>query len=157
MTGIDIVVNKINFENVAVGDKMPELSKGPLDLIQLVKYAGASLDFNPLHYDPKVGKAAGTGIIAQGMLIMGFAGQAITDWIPKKYLKTFSVRFVGMTKIGDIVSVIGKVIDKKDEKGETRITCNLLVKNQRDENLLTGSFEAVLPSKAKGQMYTPNK
>ena len=63
------------FEDVLVGDEIPQLVKSPIKHLQLVRYAGASGDFNPLHTDPSVGEAIGTGgIIAHGMLIMGFVG-----------------------------------------------------------------------------------
>ncbi len=133
---------EIYLEDVQVGDAMPALVKAPVDLVQLVKYAGASGDFNPLHFDPEYGKAVGLGSnIAHGMLIMGFVGQAITNWIPKKFVKKFGVRFAGQTLPGDIVTVTGVV---KDKTGN-RIVCNLEARNQNGNLLVVGSFEADLP------------
>jgi acyl dehydratase len=100
---------EIRYDDLTVGSEMPILVKAPVDKMQLVKYSGASGDFNPLHTDPEVGKAVGIGQIAHGMLIMGFVGQAITDWVPKKFLKKLSVRFAGMTRPGDVVTVNGNV------------------------------------------------
>ena len=134
---------EIKFEDIAVGSEIPTLVKKPVEKIQLVKYSGASGDFNPLHTIPEVGEAVGIGQIAHGMLIMGFVGQAITDFVPKKYLKKFSVRFVGMTKPGDTVTVTGKVREKAAEG--RKITCDVQAKNQKDQVLLAGFFEAVLP------------
>lgn len=134
---------EIKFEDVVVGSEIPKLVKKPVEKIQLVKYSGASGDFNPLHTIPEVGESVGIGQIAHGMLIMGFVGQAITDWVPKKYLKIFSVRFVGMTKPGDVVTVTGKVREKAAEG--RKITCDVQAKNQKDQVLLAGFFEAVLP------------
>lgn len=84
----------------------------------------------------------GIGQIAHGMLIMGFVGQAITDWVPKKCLKKFSVRFAGMTRPGDTVTVTGKVREKADGN---KIVCDVQAKNQKEEVLVAGFFEAVLP------------
>jgi acyl dehydratase len=136
---------EIGFEDLQVGSEMPKIVKAPVDQIQLVKYAGASGDFNPLHTDPEAGKAAGIGQIAHGMLIMGFVGQAITDWIPKKYLKKLSVRFAGMTRPGDVVTVSGNVREKISDGGLKKIVCDMQAKNQKDEVLITGFFEAVFP------------
>jgi acyl dehydratase len=134
------------FEDLHVGDTMPALVKDPVSNVQLVKYAGASGDFNPLHTDPEVGKAAGIGgTIAHGMLIMGFVGQAITDWIPKKYLRKFGVRFVGMTRPGDVVTITGKVVEKKEDSAEKKIICEVTAKNQKNALLVAGTFEASLP------------
>jgi acyl dehydratase len=71
-----------NAEDVNIGDDIPALSTKPITHLQLVCYAGASGDFNPLHTDPKVGEMIGTGgIIAHGMLIMGFVGQMVSDYV----------------------------------------------------------------------------
>jgi acyl dehydratase len=136
---------EIRFEDLDVGMEMPVLVKAPVDKVQLVKYSGASGDFNPLHTDPEVGKAVGIGQIAHGMLIMGFVGQAITDWIPKKFLKKLSVRFAGMTRPGDVVSVAGKIREKAAESGVKKIVCDVQARNQKDEVLISGFFEAVWP------------
>jgi len=133
------------FDNLMVGGEMHKLVKAPVTHKQLVKYSGASGDFNPIHTDPEVGRAAGTGLIAHGMLIMGFAGQAITDWLPKKYLRKFSVRFVGMARPGDVVTVTGKVKEKIRVPSQ-RILCEITAKNQKDEVLVTGVFEAEFPN-----------
>ncbi len=131
-------------DEIHVGDVMPVLVKAPIDKVQLVKYAGASGDFNPLHFDPEFAKAVGVGdVIAQGMLIMGFVGQAMTNWIPKKYIRKFGVRFAGMTRLGDVVTVTGAV----KEKTGKRIVCDLEAKNQNGALLVVGSFEAELPGR----------
>jgi acyl dehydratase len=136
---------EIRYDDLNVGSEMSILVKAPVDKVQLVKYSGASGDFNPLHTDPEVGKAVGIGQIAHGMLIMGFVGQAITDWVPKKFLKKLSVRFAGMTRPGDVVTVTGKVKEKVAEGGLKKIVCDVQAKNQKEEVLVTGFFEAVLP------------
>ena len=136
---------EIYFEDIKVGNAMPPLVKNSVEKVQLVKYAGASGDFNALHTDPEVGKAVGIGgVIAHGMLVMGFVGQAITDWIPKRYLRKFGVRFSGMTRPGDVVTVTGVVKEKKEGK---RIICDVEAKNQQGILLVSGSFEAELPGR----------
>jgi acyl dehydratase len=136
----------IYFEDVNIGDSIPTLVKEPVTKLQFVKYAGASGDFNPLHTDDDIGKMAGIGgVIAHGMLIMGFVGQAVTNWIPKKNLKKLNVRFAGMTKPGDTISVTGKVVDKNAENNI--ITCEVFAKDQNEQVKIQGSFEAKLPKK----------
>ncbi|MDH4011390.1 MAG: MaoC/PaaZ C-terminal domain-containing protein, partial [Desulfobacterales bacterium] len=72
----------VNFSDMQVGDMLPTFEKDPVTKTQLVRYAGASGDFNPLHTDDAVAQKAGLkGVIAQGPLIMGFVGQAITRWV----------------------------------------------------------------------------
>jgi len=136
---------EIRYDDLTVGSEISILVKAPVDKVQLVKYSGASGDFNPLHTDPEVGKAVGIGQIAHGMLIMGFVGQAITDWVPKKFLKKLSVRFAGMTRPGDVVTVTGKVREKVADGGLKKIICDVQARNQKEEVLISGFFEAVLP------------
>ncbi len=143
------MAREIYYEDVDVGDAMPELVKGPLQKHQHVMYAGASGDFNPLHTDDDFAKAVGMkdGVIAHGMLIMGIVGQAITGWIPKKNLKKFGVRFAGMTKPGNTITVTGAITGKRVEDGENIIACEVAAKDENGDVKITGHFEASLPKK----------
>src|SRR5579885_3239409 len=110
--------SKLYFEDVQVGDTIPKLITSPVTHLQLVRYAGASGDFNPLHTDPKIGEMIGTGgIIAHGMLIMGFVGQMLSDYVGPLALKKFGVRFKGMTHLGDDFSCTATTTEKYEENG----------------------------------------
>jgi len=142
------MAHEVYYEDINVGDEMPELVKGPLQKLQHVMYAGASGDFNPLHTDDDFAKAVGLdGVIVHGMLIMGFVGQAITQWIPRKYFKKFGVRFAGMTKPGNTITVKGNVVDKLVEGSENIIRCEVLAQDENGDIKITGHFEAALPLK----------
>lgn len=144
------MANNIYFDDVKIGDAIPALTKGPIAKLQHVMYAGASGDFNPLHTDDDFAKAVGMkgGVIAHGMLIMGFVGQAITTWVPRKSLRKFGVRFAGMTKPGNTITVSGKVIDKKQEAGENLVICEVVAQDETGDVKVTGSFSAALPLKS---------
>src|SRR5690348_18433182 len=113
---------KLYFEDVQVGDALPQLVKEPMTHLRLVRYAGASGDFNPLHTDPKVGESIGFGgIIAHGMLIMGFVGQLLSDFVGPTALRAFGVRFRGMTHLDDVITCTGTITEKYEAGGEGRI------------------------------------
>ena len=136
----------INLNEMEVGDMLPTFVKEPVTKIQLVRYAGASGDFNPLHTDDTVAQKAGLkGVIAQGLLIMGFVGQAITRWVSKRNLKRFQVRFKGMTFPGDTISVSATVTEKTAEGENLRIVCHAEAKDQKGEIKLSGQFEVLYP------------
>jgi len=136
----------VNFSEMEVGDMLPSVEKDPVTKTQLVRYAGASGDFNPLHTDDAVAQNAGLkGVIAQGPLIMGFVGQAISCWVPKRYLKRFQVRFKGMTFPGDTISVSATVAEKVAEGESLRILCHTEAKDQNGEIKLSGQFEVLAP------------
>ena len=140
---------KLYYEDVQVGDELPRLVKGPVTHLQLVRYAGASGDFNPLHTDPKVGEALGIGgIIAHGVLIMGFVGQLLSDYVGPTALRKFGVRFKGMTRIGDEISCTGTITEKYEADGEARIAGKVQAADQNGDVKVTGTFVAALPHRA---------
>ncbi len=137
----------ITYEDVSVGDELPELVKGPISEVQLVRYAGASGDFNPIHTVPRVAEEVGLdGVIAHGMLIMAFAGQMLTDWAGPGALRQFKVRFSGMTRPGETVVCRGRVTAVEEREGEGIVRGRLTVKGQADDSLkLKGDFSLALP------------
>jgi acyl dehydratase len=140
---------KVYYDDVQVGDTIPRLVKSPVTHLQLVRYAGASGDFNPLHTDPKFGELIGTGgIIAHGMLIMGFVGQMLSDYFGPTVLRKFDVRFKGMTHIDDVITCTGTITEKHEVDNEGRITGKVRATDQNGDVKITGTFVAVLPRRS---------
>ena len=147
----------VNYDDIEVGNNMPVYSSAPITRTHLVRYAGASGDFNPLHHDQTFIKMIGMeNIIAHGMLIMGIAGEAITSWIENKYLRKFNARFLSMTEPADLddmentkdratIIVSGKVVRKYEENGEKRIQCDIIAQDALGSKKLSGFFIAALP------------
>src|SRR2546428_6515574 len=104
---------KVAFEDVTVGDELPPLVKGPIEQIQLTRYAGASGDFNPIHQDEAFARAAGMGgVFAHGMLSMGFVAQAVTDWANAGTVRKLRVRFAALVRLNDDVTCRGSLLAK---------------------------------------------
>ena len=139
---------KIYFEDVEVGQAMPPLSKGPLEQIQLTRYAGASGDFNPIHQDDAFAKAAGMGgVFAHGMLSMGFVAQSVTDWVGVGTVKKISVRFAGLVRLGDVITCRGAVVAKRPAKNgheDNLVDLELIAENQKGEKVVTGKATVAL-------------
>src|SRR5437588_7829926 len=141
---------KLYYEDVQVGDTMSELVKPALSHIQLVRYAGASGDFNPLHTDPKFGEMMGTGgIIAHGMLIMGFVGQMLSDYVGPISLRKFGVRFKGMTRLDDVITCTGTITEKHEVDGEGSISGKVQATDQNGDLKVMGTFVATLPYRSE--------
>lgn len=137
---------KVYYEDVQVGDAIPKLTTSSVSHLQLVRYAGASGDFNPLHTDPKIGEMIGTGgIIAHGMLIMGFVGQMLSDYVGPTALRKFGVRFKGMTHLDDVITCTGTITEKYEVDGETRIAGKLQAADQNGDLKVSGTFVAAVP------------
>jgi acyl dehydratase len=128
-----------------VGDPLPSLAKPPITEVQLVRYSGASGDFNPIHTVHQAGVDAGNnGVIAHGMLIMGFAAQMITGWVRPEQVRKFGVRFTGISRPGDEITVTGRVVEKFEADGEQRVRCEIEAVDQAGQRKLKGEFVAAL-------------
>lgn len=121
-----------------VGYVFEPLQKEEVTHQQLVKYAGASGDFNQIHTVVPYAEEAGLGgVIAHGMLIMGFVGQAIGEWLSTDDLAKFSVRFRAMTKPGEKISVVGRIVDENED----RWICEAEAVNEGGEVKVKAFFE----------------
>ena len=143
-----MTANKLYFENVQEGDEMPRFEVKNLTRTDIVKYAGASGDFNPIHHDQTFAEAARyPTVFAHGMLNAGFVSKCLTDYVGRPGLKRFKVRFTSQVWPGDTITCGGKVTGKYQAEGENRIEGELFAKNQKGETIIQGSFVAALPSR----------
>lgn len=115
-----------NFRTVSVGDVVAEATF-PLTRDSLVRYAGASGDFNPIHYRDDVAASVGLpGVLAHGMLTMGLAVQPVVAWAgdPARIVD-YQVRFTRPVVVdpetGALVTVVAKVGRLDAEAGTARI------------------------------------
>ncbi len=117
---------RVRAADVAVGTELPERVY-TVTRADLVRYAGASGDFNPIHWSDRVATSVGLpGVIAHGMLTMGLAGRAVSDWAgDPAALAEYQVRFgrpvvVPDDDTGAEVTVRGRVAALLDE-GRVRV------------------------------------
>lgn len=138
----------VYFDDFSVGDEIPALTTEPISETQLVRYSGASGDFNPIHTVHHVAEKAGLGgVIAHGMLVMGLVGRAITDWVGVAPLRQFGVRFLDVTKPGQVITVTGKIVEKMEVEGEHRLRCEVFAADQAGNRKVKGSFVVALPTR----------
>ena len=139
---------KVYFEDVNVGDELPPLVKGPIQQIQLTRYAGASGDFNPIHQDPEFAKAAGMGgVFAHGMLSMGFVAQCVTDWAGAGRVRKVGVRFAALVRLNDTVTCRARVIATSQKDGLSLVELDVWAENQNGEKVVTGKATVTLPTR----------
>ena len=139
---------KVYFDDVKVGDELPPLVKGPIQQIQLTRYAGASGDFNPIHQDPEFAQAAGMGgVFAHGMLSMGFVAQAVTDWAGAGSVRKIGVRFADLVRLKDTVTCRGRVLATSQKNGLNLVELEIWAENQKGEKVVTGKATVALPSR----------
>ena len=113
-----VIHGRPTFAGLSVGDQLPAASY-PITRERLVRYAGASGDFNPIHWNPRVALEVGLpDVIAHGMLTMATACRAVTDWVgdPAAVIE-YSVRFTRTVAVPDdgigatveVTAVIGEL------------------------------------------------
>src|SRR5271169_1247814 len=108
---------QLYYEDVKEGDEGP-VKTHTLTRTDLVRYAGASGDFNPMHHDEVQAKAAGQpSVFGHGMFSMGFLGSAITDYVGVGNVVHYKVRFARQTWPDEELSTRIVVEGKRVEDG----------------------------------------
>ena len=101
---------------------------GPISRTDMVKYQGASGDFNPIHHDEEFAKSAGyPSVFSVGMLQAGILGTYATDWLGAANIRNFTVQFREQVWPGDHLVCTGKVAKKYEDGGERKVDIDLLV------------------------------
>ncbi len=110
------VPQTIAMGGVSPGMEFGEMVFGPLSRVDIVKYAGASGDFNPIHTDEGYARATGAPtVFAMGMLPAGYLAHAVSDWFGgSQNLRRFKVRFTTRVWPGDEIACTGRVVSIED-------------------------------------------
>jgi len=116
------VVAKVSYDDVEVGTELPAQTF-PVQRLNLVMYAGASGDFNPIHWNERFATSVGLpDVIAHGMFTMAEAGRVLTDWAgdPGAVVE-YGVRFTRPVVVPDDdtgarIEVTGTVTEKLEDR-----------------------------------------
>jgi acyl dehydratase len=133
-------------QQLSVGSSREAVVVDDLTRTQLVMYAGASGDYNPLHTDEVFAtQVAGfPGVFAHGMLTMALTGKALTDWVGDGRLRTFGVRFRGQVWPGDTLTATVTVRALDEVGGEPVADLDVVTTNQAGDVVLSGTASARL-------------
>lgn len=102
---------------IECGDELQSIKLPPVTRLDLIKYAGASGDYNPIHtIDEEATRAGLPGIIAHGMWTMGNVTKLFTPYLEEGFISSYLVRFKGMVFLGDVVTLHGNVQSRSDKK-----------------------------------------
>jgi acyl dehydratase len=127
------------------GDTLPPVVIENVTRTDLVRYAGASGDFNPIHHDETFARMAGQpSVFGHGMLTAAFVGQCVTNAVGAEHLRRFKVRFATRVWPGDTITCTGKVTRAYEADGERRIDGEVVATNQKGEVAVSGSFTAAV-------------
>jgi acyl dehydratase len=126
------------------GDTHQEVIVENLSRTQIVQYAGASGDYNPLHTDEIFAtKVAGyPTVFAHGMLSMGMTGKMLTNYFGDARLTKYGVRFVSQVWPGDTLTATATVEAIREENGQKLIDVAIVTTNQDGKAVIEGNATA---------------
>lgn len=128
-------------KDVEIGDALQVIQLEPVSRLDLIKYAGASGDFNPIHTIDEGAKNANLpGIIAHGMWTMGNLAKLFTPYLEEGYIETYSIRFRGMVFLGDVISLRAILTEKDEEK----LVYEVEAVNQEEKKVLAGKVDFLI-------------
>lgn len=120
------------------GDSLEEVTLAPVSRLDLIKYAGASGDFNPIHtIDEEAEKAGLPGIIAHGMWTMGNLAKLFTSYYEEGFMQDYTIRFKGMVFLNDVITLKAIV----EEVSEENMNFKVLAVNQNGNEVIKGNVQ----------------
>jgi len=135
----------INIAELSVGQDIGSRSIN-VTRTDLVKYAGASGDFNPLHYDDAFARSAGLpGVMAHGMFSAGLLGSFLASWIEDRQVRRFKLRFRAPVWPGDTVHARGSVTRIRQSGSTTVAELALALCRDDRSEVVTATAEVECP------------
>ena len=136
------------FEEIREGDEAPPVVVANITRTHIVKYSGASGDFNPIHHDELYAIRGGNDrVFAMGMMTAGFLSHLVTGWVGDGQLRKYKIRFTRQVWPGDTITCRGKITKKYTADGKNYIEAHVFAENQRGEKVITGAMAAEVPNK----------
>lgn len=136
------------YEDVNEGDEAP-VKAHTLSRTDLVRYAGASGDYNPMHHDEILATKAGQpSVFGHGMFSMGLLATAVTDYVGVDTLTHYQVRFSRQTWPGEELKTKIVVAAKREEAGRKLVDLEVSLANAEGEVKVVGQATAALPSRS---------
>jgi acyl dehydratase len=134
---------------VELGVEAPPREFGPLTRQMFVRYAGASGDLNPMHYDDELARSAGyPSVFGQGMLTASLLATFATDWLGAETIRRFAVRFREQVWPDDVLTCSGAVASIVPDGEGDRVTVDLAATRQAGGVAVTGTAEFLIPRNA---------
>lgn len=122
-------------ESLQIGESLADVQLEPVSRIDLIKYAGASGDYNPIHtIDEEAKKADLPGIIAHGMWTMGNLAKLFTPYYEEGFIQDYTIRFKGMVFLNDVITLKATL----QEKNTAGLKFAVKAENQHGKEAIKG-------------------
>ncbi len=140
---------KVNFDDISVGDEIPSWSR-ETGFMNWNRYAAVNDEFVPFHMDDEAGRRAKNeqGAFGMGNLRYAYIVNALRDWIgDEAEIREVGCQYRAINQKNDILTVVGKVTEKKVENGENLVLLETNVTNQEGDPTCPGHAVVVLPGR----------
>lgn len=125
-----------SLKELQCGEALETIQLPPVSRLDLIKYAGASGDFNPIHtIDEEATKAGLPGIIAHGMWTMGNLAKLFSSHYEEGFIQEYKIRFKGMVFLNDDITLNASLV----EANEGKLTFDVKAVNQENRDVIKGS------------------
>lgn len=134
----------LSASSLKVGDTHSEEVVDDLTRTQIVQYAGASGDYNPLHSDDlfTTEVAKYPSVFAHGMLTMGMTGKMLTNYVGDERLTEYGVRFTSQVFPGATLTATAEVAAIREEDGQHLVDLTVTTVDQEGTTVLSGTATA---------------
>lgn len=130
---------------VQVGAQLPSFTT-QVTRTDIVRYAGAGGDFNPIHHDEVYARSIGLpSVFAMGLLHGGYLVKVLSDWAGPASIRRYKIRFMSPVLPGDTLICEGVVVAVESLDSGVRVTCRLSVSKQDGERAIDGDADLDLP------------
>jgi acyl dehydratase len=138
------------YGDVEVGGHGAPWTLAEVTRTDLVRFAGASGDFNPIHFDEDFARAAGyPGVFGHGMFVAGLITRYLTEWLGIDTARSIKFRFRKQVWPGDSVTVTATIVSKDGSSGGAGILgCRFVASNQNGDALVEADAQVELPVSA---------
>jgi acyl dehydratase len=136
------------FEDVAVGNELPELVRGPLSTTHVMRWSAAIENWHRIHYDQPfaVGHDSLPALLINGSFKQHLLVQLVRGWLePSGWLAAIQMSFRGMDLVGDTLTASGRVSEVRAADSFGLVICEVAIGNQRGEEGTSGKATGVLP------------
>ena len=140
------------FEDVAVGEPLSSVVKGPMTTTHLVRWAAANGNYARIHWDlPFAQSEQGLpNVVVNGSLKNQYLGQLLIDFAGEEgWFKRFYVQHRGMDFPGDVLTASGVISDKREVDGYGLVDCTVELTNSRGHQTAAGQGTVVLPKRGQ--------
>ena len=123
----------------------PPRTIGPISQTDIVRFAGAGGDFNPLHHDPDFAQASGfRSVISMGQMQAGMLGSWVSDHFGVENLKSLTVRFTAPLCLGDTLEISGQVTHIRPHETGLNLATVDVVCSCDGKPVITGSADVIV-------------